>query len=151
MSTRIELSELETYLYASADILRGHVDASDYKSFIFPLLFFKRICDIYDEETEQLVKEYGEEGAAFMGASSHKFKIPKGSHWKDVRNATENIGAVIVKAFYPLLLIVSYKFSIPIHPLGMVRTRGKIIFCKNSFTSYALRVTNILLLAFHSD
>ena len=100
MSTRIELSELETYLYASADILRGHVDASDYKSFIFPLLFFKRICDIYDEETEQLVKEYGEEGAAFMGASSHKFKIPKGSHWKDVRNATENIGAVIVKAFY---------------------------------------------------
>ena len=57
MSTRIELSELETYLYASADILRGHVDASDYKSFIFPLLFFKRICDIYDEETEQLVKE----------------------------------------------------------------------------------------------
>ena len=41
MSDRIELNELETYLYSSADILRGHVDASDYKSFIFPLLFFR--------------------------------------------------------------------------------------------------------------
>ena len=68
--------------------------------------------------------------------------------WIDSLTSLKN---VIVKAFYPLLLIVSYKFSIPIHPLGMVRTRGKIIFCKYSFTSYALRVTNILLLAFHSD
>ena len=51
MSTRIELSELETYLYASADILRGHVEASDYKSFVFPLLFFKRICDVYDDSS----------------------------------------------------------------------------------------------------
>ena len=51
MSNRIALAELETYLYASADILRGHVEASDYKSFVFPLLFFKRICDVYDEET----------------------------------------------------------------------------------------------------
>lgn len=100
MSNRIELSELETYLYASADILRGHVDASDYKSFIFPLLFYKRICDIYDEETALLIKEYGEEGAAFMGATAHKFKIPEGHHWKDVRNTTENIGTAIVNAFY---------------------------------------------------
>ena len=55
MSNRIELSELETFLYASADILRGHVEASDYKSYVFPLLFFKRICDVYDEETEEYV------------------------------------------------------------------------------------------------
>lgn len=100
MSERIELNELETYLYSSADILRGHVDASDYKSFIFPLLFFKRICDIYDEENEKLVEEYGEEGAAFMGATAHRFVIPEGHHWKDVRNTTENIGTAIVNAFY---------------------------------------------------
>ena len=100
MSNRIALNELESYLYASADILRGHVDASDYKTFIFPLLFFKRICDIYDEETEQLIKEYGEQGASFMGASAHRFKIPEGYHWRDVRNRTENIGAAIVNAFY---------------------------------------------------
>lgn len=102
MSNRIPLSELESYLYSSADILRGHVDASDYKSFIFPLLFYKRICDIYDEETELLIKEYGEEGASFMGASAHRFKIPEGHHWKDVRSKTENIGTAIVNAFYEI-------------------------------------------------
>lgn len=100
MSNRIELSELETYLYASADILRGHVDASDYKSFVFPLLFFKRICDVYDEETARDVAKFGEEGAKFMGSSSHKFVIPEGHHWRDVRNATENIGKAIIDAFY---------------------------------------------------
>lgn len=102
MSNRIPLNELESYLYSSADILRGHVDASDYKTFIFPLLFFKRICDIYDEETEQIIKEYGKEGASFMGASAHRFKIPEGHHWKDVRSKTENIGSAIVNAFYEI-------------------------------------------------
>lgn len=102
MSTRIALNELETYLYASADILRGHVEASDYKSFVFPLLFFKRICDVYDEETANAIKEYGEEGAKFMGADIHKFIVPEGHHWRDVRNCTENIGIAIKNAFYAI-------------------------------------------------
>ena len=95
MSNRIELGELETFLYASADILRGHVEASDYKSFVFPLLFFKRICDVYDEETTNAIKEYGVDGAKFMGNTIHKFVIPEGHHWRDVRNRTENIGIAI--------------------------------------------------------
>ena len=102
MSSRIELNELETYLYASADILRGHVDASDYKLYVFPLLFFKRVCDVYDEETANAVKEYGEDGAKFMGKDIHKFIVPEGSHWNDVRNTTENIGIAIKNAFYEL-------------------------------------------------
>ncbi len=102
MSNRIELAELESYLYASADILRGHVEASDYKSFVFPLLFFKRICDVYDEENESTIKEYGVEGAKFMGATAHKFMIPEGHHWRDVRNKTENIGIAIKNAFHAI-------------------------------------------------
>ena len=102
MSNRIALAELETYLYASADILRGHVEASDYKSFVFPLLFFKRICDVYDEETTNAIKEYGEDGAKFMGNTIHKFIIPDGHHWSDVRNRTENIGIAIKNAFYAI-------------------------------------------------
>lgn len=102
MSNRIELGELETYLYASADILRGHVEASDYKSFVFPLLFFKRICDVYDEETTTAIKEYGEAGAKFMGDTIHKFVIPEGHHWRDVRNRTENIGIAIKNAFHAI-------------------------------------------------
>lgn len=102
MSNRIALAELETYLYASADILRGHVEASDYKSFVFPLLFFKRICDVYDEETANAIKEYGEDGAKFMGNTIHKFIIPDGHHWCDVRNRTENIGIAIKNAFHAI-------------------------------------------------
>lgn len=102
MSSRIALAELETYLYASADILRGHVEASDYKSFVFPLLFFKRICDVYDEETENAIKEYGKDGAQFMGDTIHKFIIPEGHHWRDVRNRTENIGIAIKNTFYAI-------------------------------------------------
>lgn len=102
MSTRITLSELESYLYASADILRGFVDASDYKSYVFPLLFFKRICDVYDEETANAIKEYGEDGAKFMGDSIHQFIVPEGHHWSDVRNCTENIGIAIKNAFYAI-------------------------------------------------
>lgn len=100
MSNRLELGELETYLYSSADILRGHVEASDYKAYVFPLLFFKRICDVYDEESANAVAEYGEEGAKFMGANIHKFIVPAGHHWRDVRNTTENIGIAIKNAFY---------------------------------------------------
>ena len=102
MSNRIELGELETFLYASADILRGHVEASDYKSYVFPLLFFKRICDVYDEETENAIAQHGEEGAKFMGVTIHRFMIPDGHHWRDVRTVTENVGIAIKNAFYAI-------------------------------------------------
>ena len=102
MSNRIELSELETFLYASADILRGYVEASDNKSYVFPLLFFKRVCDVYDEETANAIEQYGEDGAKFMGASIHRFIVPDGHHWKNVRNTTENVGIAIKNAFYAI-------------------------------------------------
>ena len=54
MSKRISLPELETYLWDSAVLLRTNIDAGAYKQYIFPLLFFKRLCDVYDEETEEL-------------------------------------------------------------------------------------------------
>lgn len=102
MSQRIELGELETFLYASADILRGYVEASDYKSYVFPLLFFKRICDVYDEETENAIAQHGEEGAKFMGATIHRFMIPNGHHWRNIRTVTENVGIAIKNAFYAI-------------------------------------------------
>ena len=99
MADRIELSELETYLYHSADILRTHVDASDYKMYVFPLLFFKRICDVYDEETEKKKAELGDAFFFYSEKTIHRFSIPEGCHWRDVRNTTENIGVAIVDAF----------------------------------------------------
>ena len=82
-------------LYAAACVLYGHVEKAAYRTYLIPLLFFKRISDVYDEENEDAIKEYGVEGAKFMGNSIHSFTIPDGYHWNDVRNATENVGKVI--------------------------------------------------------
>lgn len=96
-NTTLSQQELEKYLWGAAVLLRGYIDASDYKQFIFPLLFFKRICDVYDEEYEQALREYGDEESASF-PENHRFQIPKGAHWRDVRSATENVGMAIQKA-----------------------------------------------------
>ena len=76
--TKLTLSQLEQYLSKAAWILKGPVDASDFKVYIFPLLFFKRISDVYDEEFENALAE-GDgdlEYAAF--AEHHHFLVPEG-------------------------------------------------------------------------
>ena len=92
------LQQLERYLWGAATYLRGHIDAGDYKQFIFPLLFFKRISDVWDEEFEQAMQEGGGdlEYAAF--AENHRFQIPEGAHWKYVRQVTRNVGQTLQAA-----------------------------------------------------
>ena len=97
MAERIPMSDLESYLWGSAVLLRTNIDAGSYKQYIFPLLFFKRLCDVYDEETAQYVEDYGEDASLFE--EDHTFIIPEGHHWKDVRKATEDVGQAIVNAF----------------------------------------------------
>ncbi|WP_244664412.1 class I SAM-dependent DNA methyltransferase [Pseudoalteromonas sp. bablab_jr010] len=90
--------ELEKYLWGAATALRGTIDAGDYKQYIFPLMFFKRISDVYDEEFENALAESdGDlEYAAF--AENHNFIIPEGAHWNDVRETTTNIGLALQNA-----------------------------------------------------
>ena len=90
--------ELYSLLFEACNIMRGPIDQDDYKSYITPLLFFKRISDVYDEEYETALEESDgdEEYAAFP--EIHAFQIPDGCHWKDVRNQSENIGQAIVNA-----------------------------------------------------
>ena len=59
MSQRISQQQLESYLWGAATLLRGTIDAGDYKQFIFPLLFYKRVCDVFDEETQVALTESG--------------------------------------------------------------------------------------------
>ena len=56
---QITLDQLESYLWGAAVLLRGQIDATGYKEYIFPLLFFKRICDVYDEEYNKALEESG--------------------------------------------------------------------------------------------
>lgn len=89
---------LEKYLWGAATLLRGLIDAGDYKQYIFPLLFYKRICDVYDEEYQNSLKESGGDLKFAEFAENHRFQIPKGAHWKHTRENTKNVGMAIEKA-----------------------------------------------------
>lgn len=97
MSTRITQRELESYLWGAAVRLRGLIDAGDYKQFIFPLLFLKRLSDVYDEEHAAALAIYGDEELADL-PENHRFVIPDGAHWADIRKAARNVGAAILAA-----------------------------------------------------
>ena len=99
MSNRTPLDALERYLWGSAVFLRTHIDAGAYKQYIFPLMFFKRICDVYDEECMQILEEYDGDENALEFPETHRFSVPKGYHWRDVRAVSENVGKALVTAF----------------------------------------------------
>ncbi len=94
----INLSTLESLLWESANILRGPVDAADFKTYIFPALFFKRISDVYDEEVAAALEESEGDADYALFPENHRFQIPEGCHWRDVRAKTTNIGAVLQRA-----------------------------------------------------
>lgn len=94
----IPLNQLESHLWGAANILRGTVDAADFKTFVFPLLFFKRISDVFDEEyASALAESSGDEEYALF-PQNYRFQIPKGCHWRDVRAVTTNVGQALQKA-----------------------------------------------------
>lgn len=94
--------ELEKYLWGAATALRGTIDAGDYKQYIFPLLFYKRICDVYDEEYETAMAESNGDIEYAEFAENHRFQIPKGAHWEDVRAVTTNVGLALQNAMRAL-------------------------------------------------
>ncbi|MCC4214716.1 type I restriction-modification system subunit M [Leeuwenhoekiella parthenopeia] len=95
---KLSLSQLEQYLSKAAWILKGPVDASDFKVYIFPLLFFKRLSDVYDEEYRVALEESDGDVEYASLPEFHRFEIPDGCHWDDVRNTTTNVGLAIEKA-----------------------------------------------------
>lgn len=94
----ISLDEMKQFLWGAATRLRGQIDAAGYKEYIFPLLFFKRISDVYDEEYGKFVCDGGEDYARAQSANLVN-RIPDGAHWNDVREVTENVGQRLVEAF----------------------------------------------------
>ncbi len=95
---RISQQQLESYLWGAATLLRGTIDAGDYKQFIFPLLFYKRLCDVFDEETESALKESDGDVVFAAFPENHRFQIPSPAHWREVRRATKNVGAALQSA-----------------------------------------------------
>ena len=92
------LSQLESHLWEAANILRGPVDAADFKTYVFPLLFFKRISDVHDEEYAAALTEADGDEEYALFPQNYRFQIPKACHWSDVRVVATNVGQALQKA-----------------------------------------------------
>ena len=90
--------ELYNFIFEACNILRGPVSQDNFKDYITPLLYYKRISDVYDEETEEALELSGGDTEFAALPEQHRFDIPDGCHWQDVRERTENVGAALVGA-----------------------------------------------------
>jgi type I restriction enzyme M protein len=95
---QLTLNQLESHLWEAANILRGPVDAADFKTYVFPLLFFKRISDVHDEERQAALKVYEGDEEAAQFPENYRFQVPEGCHWRDVREVTTNVGQALQTA-----------------------------------------------------
>ena len=92
------VQNLYNFLFEACNILRGPVSQDNFKDYITPILYYKRISDVYDEETEDALNESGGDIDYAALPEQHRFVIPDGCHWQDVRERTENLGSAIVGA-----------------------------------------------------
>ena len=95
MSVTVSERTIESWLWDAANILRGPVDASDFKAYVFPLLFLKRISDVYDEERLEALEESGGDEEYASLPEQHRFQIPDDCHWNDLKARTTNVGQAI--------------------------------------------------------
>jgi len=94
---KLTQQKLESYLWGCAEHLRNKIDAGDYKMYIFPMLFYKRVSDVYDEEYQTLLGETRDDKFA-SNPINHRFRIPEGCHWSDLRKVTKDVGIKIQKS-----------------------------------------------------
>ncbi|MCR4661611.1 MAG: type I restriction-modification system subunit M [Clostridia bacterium] len=97
-NSRIDDKVLDAYLYESADLLRGTIPGAEYQNYIFPLLFLKRISDVYEEEYQKAVELFGDDDL-LISRYKFSFSIPEKCRWKYLRNTTKDVGTKIIKMF----------------------------------------------------
>ena len=104
---KLTLQQLEAHLWGAANILRGKTAGQDYKNYILSLMFYKRLCDQWECEADDAIAEQErqqgrafseKEKAVFRKRGEHRFQIPDGSRWGDVKAASTNLGEVLTKA-----------------------------------------------------
>ena len=97
--SRMSLPELESALWGAAQLLRGKINATGYKEYVFPLVFFKRISDVHEEEYRRALELSGGDEDFARQDDNFTFRIPPGCLWDDVRAVSENVGQALVAAW----------------------------------------------------
>lgn len=102
LSSRLDISTLENWLWDAACSIRGAIDAPKYKDYIIPLIFYKRLCDVYEDEIKGLIKDFEDEQMAKKLVSQDRrlvrFYIPKDCLWENIRKITVNLGERLTEA-----------------------------------------------------
>ncbi|RYY52086.1 MAG: ATP-binding cassette domain-containing protein, partial [Chitinophagaceae bacterium] len=93
--TRITQQQPESYLWMAAVLLRGTIDAGNYKQFIFPLLLLKRLCDVSDEETVTALRDSGRDEDFALFPENHRSQVRAETHWREIRKVNRDVGQAL--------------------------------------------------------